>query len=91
MFVMLELSTHPGHTRQTNNVGESTHSEDKQFLVAPGDQRNKLCCVLLETFSLPQVFGELINHGGDEALHSTELGVKTQEEEHEEEAAGPEG
>ena len=40
---------------------------------------------------LPQIFWEFIDHRSDEALHGTELGVESQEEQHKEEAAGPEG
>ena len=39
---------------------------------------------------LPQILGELVDHGGDEALHGAELGVQPQEHQHEEEAAAPE-
>ena len=48
---------------------------------------------LLKTFFYfsPQIFWEFVDHGGDEAFHGAELGVQTEEEQHEEEAAGPEG
>ena len=39
----------------------------------------------------PQIFGKLVHHGRDEALHGAELRVQAEEEQHEEEAAGPEG
>ena len=39
---------------------------------------------------LPQILGELVDHGGDEALHGAELGVQPEEHQHEEEAAAPE-
>ena len=47
---------------------------------------------LLKTFFyfLPQIFWEFVDHGGDEAFHGAELGVQTEEHQHEEEAAGPE-
>ena len=46
---------------------------------------------LLLYTTLPQIFGKLVHHGRDEALHGAELGVEAKEEQHEEEAAGPEG
>ena len=39
----------------------------------------------------PEIFGKLVHHGRDEALHGAELRVQAEEEQHEEEAAGPEG
>ena len=38
----------------------------------------------------PQIFREFVDHSSDESFHGTELRVKAQEEQHEEEAAGPE-
>ena len=40
--------------------------------------------------SLPQILRELVHHGRNEALHGAKLGVQAEEEQHEEEAAGPE-
>ena len=40
---------------------------------------------------IPQMFGVLIDDGGDDALHGAELGVEAEEHEHEEEEAAPEG
>ena len=37
------------------------------------------------------MFRELVHHGRDEALHGAELRVQAEEEQHEEEAARPEG
>ena len=39
----------------------------------------------------PEILGKLVHHGRDEALHGAELRVQAEEEQHEEEAAGPEG
>jgi len=60
-----------GDARQSNNVGNCTHGENKQLLVAS------------------QIFGELVDHGCNEALHGAELGVQPEEHQHEEEAGGP--
>ena len=43
------------------------------------------------TLNPPEIFGKFVHHGCDEALHGAELGVQAEEEQHEEEAAGPEG
>jgi len=39
---------------------------------------------------LTEIFGPLINDGSDETFDGTELRVKTQHDEHEEEKCGPE-
>ena len=40
---------------------------------------------------IPQMFGVLVDDGGDDALHGAELRVEAEEHEHEEEEAAPEG